>query len=73
MKIATLVFILIFGGQLVLEQDSNAKLHNPHPGMPEMELVRLTYGADFPVKLGTVKVDGTIDDFSAMKWGVKYF
>lgn len=61
MQIVTLVLILIFGGQLVLGQDAHPKLHNPHPGMPEMELVLLPYGADFPVKLGTVKVDGTIE------------
>ncbi|MDT8347044.1 MAG: hypothetical protein RQ756_04525, partial [Flavobacteriaceae bacterium] len=39
-------------------QSFQSKLENHLPGLPEMELVILPYGMDYPVKLGTVKPDG---------------
>ncbi|MEA1787521.1 hypothetical protein U1E44_15575 [Arenibacter sp. GZD96] len=58
-RIHTLISILfLLGITTLFSQEFNSKLHNPQPGLPEMELVILPYGMDYPVKLGTVKPDG---------------
>lgn len=38
-----------------------AKLNNSLPNMPEMEVVLLPFGADYPFKIGILKKDGTLE------------
>ncbi len=41
-------------------QTFSAKLNNPLPGLPEMDVVLLPFGMDYPFKIGVLKKDGTL-------------
>ncbi|MEX0996805.1 MAG: hypothetical protein WDZ45_07140 [Flavobacteriaceae bacterium] len=41
-------------------QTFSAKLDNPLSGMPEMDVVLLPFGMDYPIKIGVLKKDGTL-------------
>lgn len=54
-----IVFCIGFLG-FTQAQTITSKLENPQPGFPEMDLVLLSFGADYPIKIGVLQKDGTI-------------
>lgn len=60
MKLAILVIVSIFFMN-AQAQTFSAKLDNPLPGLPEMDVVILPFGADYPFKIGVLHKDGTLE------------
>src|SRR5690606_39284239 len=58
-KFLTIAFCIGFLG-FTKAQKITSKLENHQPGFPEMDLVLLSFGADYPIKIGVLQKDGTI-------------
>ncbi|WP_339611708.1 hypothetical protein [uncultured Planktosalinus sp.] len=56
------LIIVFYIGFLVFAkaQTITSKLENHQPGFPEMDLVLLSFGADYPIKIGVLQKDGTL-------------
>lgn len=61
MKLALLIITLCLCFINTQAQTISAKLNNPLPGLPEMDVVILPFGLDYPFKIGVLRKDGTLE------------
>lgn len=61
MKLALLIITLCLCFIKTQAQTISAELKNPLPGLPEMDVVILPFGLDYPFKIGVLHKDGTLE------------
>lgn len=52
--------VLLFGSIYANAQNFTTKLDNPQPGLPEMDVILMSFGADYPIKVGTLEPNGEL-------------